>query len=124
MAYHDPIYETAVVPAAAIATAGTLATLIGPKGYTGRLVSIGAVVTTDTTAAATELRVGTSGDADKFGTLSVPIATAGPAAAYNNATISDIDTNLMAADTAVVIASDGASTAGAADVKVTVAWFK
>jgi len=43
--------------------------------------------------------------------------------ASNGATISNIDANLMPADTAVLIASDGGSNAGAADVVVTIAWF-
>jgi hypothetical protein len=43
--------------------------------------------------------------------------------ASNGATISNIDANLMPADTAVVIATDGNSTAGAADITVTIAWF-
>jgi len=106
-----------------VSTAATLVSVVGPAGKVGRLEGIGAVVTTSTTSAATELRVGSASDADAYGTLSVPIATAGAAAAYNSATISDIDANLMPADTAVLIASDGGSTAGAADVVVTIAWF-
>lgn len=124
MAYHDPVYATYTLTAETIDTAATLHSIIGPAGHTGVLIGIGAVVTTSTTAAATELRVGTTGDADKFGTLSVPVATAGPAAAYNDATISSVDDNLLPADTAVLIATDGGCTAGAADITVTVAWFK
>ena len=123
MAYDNPIHQTITLPGAAISASGTLVSAIGPAGKVGRLESIGAVVSTSTTAAASELRVGTASDADAYGTLSVPIATAGAAAAYNAATISDIDANLMPADTAVLIASDGGSTAGAADVVVTIAWF-
>jgi len=123
MAYDNPINQTITLPAAALSADATLVSVVGPAGKVGRLEGIGAVVTTDTTGAATELRVGSASDADAYGTLSVPIATAGAAAAYNGATISDIDANLMPADTAVLIASDGGSNAGAADVVVTIAWF-
>lgn len=121
--YNEPIYITTTLRAATLSSAATLASVVGPKGKTGRLVSVSAVVTLATTVAASELRVGSAADADKYGILSVPVATAGPAAAYNDATIYPIDDNLMPADTAVVIATDGGSTAGAADVTVVTAWF-
>lgn len=124
MAYNQPVTSTYTLRAATISAAATLLTVIGPRGYKGRLVGIGAVVTTSTTVAATALTVGTAADADKFGTLSVPVATAGAAAAYNNATITAIDDNLMAANTAVVIASGGNGGLGAADITVTIDWFK
>lgn len=124
MAYNQPTTSTYTLRAATISSAATLLTVIGPRGLKGRLVGIGAVVTTSTTDAATLLTVGTAADGDKFGTLSVPVATAGAAAAYNNPTITAIDSNLMAADTAVVIATNGGCTAGAADVTVTIDWFE
>lgn len=121
MAYHDPIYTTHTLKAQDIATAATLFHIVGPKGKVGRLESIAAAVTAATTVAATELRVGTAADADKFGTLSVPVATAGNG--YNNATIANIDTNPMPANDVVLIATDGGCTAGAADISVTIAWY-
>ena len=121
MAYHDPIHATYTLPAATISGAATLLTVVGPAGKVGRLEGISAAITTDTTVAATELRVGDAGDADQYGTLSVPVATAGNV--YNAATISATDDNVMPADTAVVIASDGGSTAGAADIAVYIAWY-
>ena len=121
MAYYNPTNQTYTQPGSSISTAGALLTVVGPAGKVGRLESISAVVTTNTTAAASEVRVGTAADADVYGILSVPIATAG--SAHNGATIYDIDVNQMPADTAVVIASDGGSTAGAADVTVTIAWY-
>ncbi|MDP1931906.1 MAG: hypothetical protein Q8L60_10655 [Gammaproteobacteria bacterium] len=122
--YNQPVTSTYTLRAATISTAATLLTVIGPRGHKGRLVGIGAVVTTSTTGAATLLTAGTAADGDKFGTLSVPVATAGAAAAYNNPTITDIDDNIMAADTAVVIATNGGCTAGAADITVTIDWFE
>lgn len=121
MAYHDPIYTTHNLQAATVSTAATLARIVGPRGKVGRLESITAVVTADTTVAATELRVGTAADADKFGTLSVPVAVTGNG--YNNATIANIDTNPMPANDVVLLATDGGSTAGAADISVTIAWY-
>lgn len=124
MAYNSPISVCYTMAAASIATAATLLTVVGPKGHKGRLMGIGAVVTTSTTDAATTITVGNAADGDKFGTLSVPVATAGAAAAYNNATISEVDDNIMPADKAVVIATGGECTAGAATVSVYIDWFK
>jgi hypothetical protein len=123
MSYANALTCSYLIPAATLSTAATLASIIGPRGKVGVLKGIGAVVTTNTTVAATELRVGDVGDADQYGILSVPVATAGPAAAYNEATLYPSNTNLMPADTAVVIATDGGCTAGAADVMVTIDWF-
>lgn len=122
MSYENPVVSTYTLPAATVSTAADLLSVMGPEGHRGILLGIGAVVTTDTTVAATELRVGDSGDADQYGTLSVPVATAGNG--YNAATISAVDDNIMPADTAVIISTDGGSTAGAADITVTIAWFK
>jgi len=124
MAYNNPISASYTVAAATISTAATLLTIIGPKGYKGRLAGIGGVVTTSTTDAATVIAVGSASDADKYGTLSIPVATAGASAAYNNATISDIDDNIMPADTAVLLSTGGESTAGAATITVYIDWFK
>ncbi len=121
--YNQPTTSTYTLRAATISTAATLQSVIGPRGMQGRLVGIGAVVTTNTTNAATLITVGTAADGDKFGTLSVPIATAGPAAAHNNPTLTPVDANLLAADTAVIIATNGGCTAGAADISVTIDWF-
>jgi len=124
MSYHDPVYTTHTLAAATLSSAADLLMVTGPRGHQGRLVGISAVVTTSTTVAATELRVGDAADADQYGIISVPVATAGAAAVYNEATIYDVDTNLMPADTTVIIATDGGCTAGAADVSVIIAWFK
>lgn len=124
MAYHNPIYSTYTLPASAISSAGTKLSVTGPRGHTGALIGISAVVTTNTTTAASEVRVGTASAHSKYGTLSVPVATAGADAVFNDADINPVDANLMPADTTVLIASDGGSDAGAADLTVTIAWFK
>lgn len=121
MSYDTADYRSYTLKAATLSTAATLLTVIGPKGKAGRLHDISAVVTTETTDAATELRVGDAGDADQYGILSVAAAAVG--AASNEPTIYDTDTNQLPADTAVIIATDGGCTAGAADVVVVIAWF-
>jgi hypothetical protein len=122
--YNQPKTGTYNRAAATISTAATLMTVTGPRGHKGRLVGIAATVTTNTTGDATLITVGNATTANKYGTLSVPIATAGAAATYNNATITDIDANIIPADSAVVIATNGGCTAGAADVAVMIDWFK
>lgn len=122
MAYERPVYSTYTLPAATISSAATLLRIVGPKGMTGVLAGISAVITTEATGSDTELRVGVSGDADKFGTLTVPASAVGTA--HNGADLSPADENLLPVDTTVLIATDGGGTAGAADIAVTVGWFK
>lgn len=124
--YDNPVTSTYTALAVDIASGGTLLSVQGPLGKQGRLVGIGAVVTTDTTVASTLVRIGDGSDTDKFGLLSVPVASAG--AGFNNATISTNTltqnaSTLIAANEKVVISSNGGSTAGAADITVTIAWF-
>ena len=126
--YDAPIHSTYTLKAATVSAAATLLSVVGPAGKQGHLVGMSAVVTTSTTVAATALSVGITGTLGKYGSLSVPIATAGPAAAYNAMTsLTTGATNgsavLIAADTAILLSSDGGSTAGAADITVTIAWF-
>jgi len=99
--------------------AGVLDKIIGPAGKAGRLVSITSIVTTNVTVAAAAVLVGISGDTAKFGTASVPISTAG--AGLNAFTAGG--TNEIPADTVIEIGTDGAATAGAADVDVTIDWY-
>lgn len=121
MAYDIPIHMTYTLPASAVDTAGTKLSVVGPLGLKGRLVSIGAVVTTATTVAASVIRVGTAGTADLYGSLTIPVGAAATVA--NSATISTTDSNQIAENTAVLISSDGGSTAGDADLTVTIAWY-
>lgn len=124
MAYNNPTTTTHNRSAATISTAATLMTIMGPRGMKGRLVGIGATVTTSTTDAATLLKIGSATDDDKYGTLSVPVATAGAASSYNNATIFDVDDNIIPANTPVIVSTNGGCTAGAADVAVIIDWFQ
>lgn len=119
--YDQPFRKTYTIPASAIDTAGVKLQIVGPKGLQGRLSDISAVITVDTTVAVTSIEVGTVADADKFGTLSVPIGVAGVLAnAFVDLTTDD---NLIPADTVVEISSDGGATAGDADLSVTIDWF-
>lgn len=124
MAYNQPITSTYTLRAATISAAATLLTVMGPLGYKGRLMGVGAAVTTTTTVAATQLRVGSASDADKYGILSVPVVTASSSAVYNNATIYAVDSNIIPENTPVLIASGGNGGNGAADITVTIDWFK
>ena len=121
MSYTNPVNVSYTLSASAIAAASVKLSVVGPKGLKGRLVGISAVITTDTTVAASVIQVGVSGTAAKHGSLSVPVAVAD--SAYNDATLLTDQDNEMPADTAVEIASDGGSTAGAADLVVVIAWY-
>ena len=116
------ITTTHNVKAATISTAATVLSFYGPRGMTGALRGIGAVVTTGVTDAACGLKLGNAADDDKFGTLSVPVGAA--ATGTNAATINAVDSNLIAANEQVILKTDGACTAGAADIAVVIDWFK
>lgn len=121
MAYNAPIYTTHNVNAATLSSAGELMQIAGPSGKQGRVVDVTCVVTTGVTVAANDITVGTITDADAFATLTVPISSADAVA--NGATILTDDDNLIPADSAVIVATDGACTAGAGSVTVVIAWF-
>lgn len=122
MSYSEKyISSTYRFPAAALASAATLGHIVGPKGKTGRLMGVGSVVTTAVTTAASEVRIGVAATAAKYGTLSVPVSSV--AAVANGAVINAVDDNLIAADSAVVISTDGEAAAGAADLLVYIDWF-
>jgi hypothetical protein len=108
-------------PAGSLTSAATLGRIVGPRGKTGRLMGIGAVVTTGVTVAASSVRVGVVDAETKYGTLSVPISSAN--SVHNNATINPIDANLIPANTVVNVGSGGGATAGAADILVYIDWF-
>lgn len=119
MSYDNPIRITTEVLASAISTNGVKRKIAGPAGLTGRIESVVALVTTATTADATIISVGTSGDPDAYTTLSVPILSADGIA---NVTVGGV-TDAIPADSIVEISSDGGSTAGAADIVVVTAWY-
>ena len=87
----------------------------------GRVDSMIAVNTSAVTGAASEIRVGDAADADKFATMSVPISADNEV--QNEFVGLTTDDNLIPADTRVIIATDGAATAGDANLFVTIGWF-
>lgn len=119
MSYSNPTTCTYRFPAVSVIAAATLGRIIGPSGKTGRIVDVGYVVTTGVTVAASNLIVGSAADTDAYSTLAVPIAAA--AATGNGAT--DGVTDLIPADTAVLVGSAGGATAGAVDALVVIDWF-
>ncbi|MCP4145393.1 MAG: hypothetical protein GY752_08935 [bacterium] len=121
MNYDNPIYMTYTLDAASIASAADLLDVAGPKGKTGRVVAIAMVVTTGVTVAAGTVVVGDGTTANKYGTMTAPIASADAVA--NDFTDAHSDSNLIAADSRLVIGAGGECTAGAGNIAVTVAWF-
>ncbi|MFA5632972.1 MAG: hypothetical protein WC997_15810 [Porticoccaceae bacterium] len=121
MAYHDPIYATYTAAAASLTSAATLLKVAGPKGKKGAIVGLSAVVTTAVTVADATVTVGTTDDADKYATLDVEVASVNDV--FSDAVISPVDSNLIAPDSVVALATGGEATAGAATITVTIAWF-
>lgn len=120
--YDQPLRQTYTLLASAVATSGTKLTVMGPAGRKGRLAAMGAVVTTATTATVSIISVGITGTLGKFGSLTIPVGAAVVTTA--NAMVDlTTDANLIPADTPVLISSNGGSTAGAADLTVTIDWF-
>lgn len=117
-------------PAAAIATAAVFGRIIGPRGKTGRVRGMEYIVTTGVTVAASAVTVGVNG-AVAPASLSVPVAsandggsmTAAEVKAAGAAQVAGTNDVELTADTVIEVASDGGSTAGAADIIVTVDWF-
>jgi hypothetical protein len=121
MAYDNPTSVTYTIENVTISTSGVKLHLVGPAGKQGRIVDMGFVTTTATTAAATELRVGTVADPDAYAILSVPIQIANTVS--TDATLYTSSHNLMPASTYFELTSDGGSTAGAGTIILTVDWF-
>ena len=119
--YANPIRATYFVQAATLSSAAELLNIAGPSGKQGRLVDISVFVTTGVTFAAALLSLGSTTDGDAYGTLSVPVTAAD--GVVNGATSLTDDDNLIPADAAVVLATDGGCTAGAGSIAVTIDWF-
>jgi hypothetical protein len=95
--------------------------LAGPKGLTGRVTSIVALVTTDVTVAASSINVGISGgDLDAYATA--PVAIAAADAVTGNVVAAGASGNRIPADTKFAISNGGGSTAGVGNVTVTIEW--
>lgn len=119
--YDNPIVISYTIPAADMSTDATELQIVGPPGLEGKLLGIEGVLTVATTTAASELTVGTAANDDAFGILAIPVALINTI--HNAPTIFTNDALRMAADTRVVIASDGGAAAGTLAVIVTIGWF-
>lgn len=119
MSYSNPTNTTYRFPASSVTSAATLGRIIGPAGLNGRLLDIGYVVTTGVTVAPSNIRVGSTGVNNAYGSIVVPVAavdTAGNGMA-RGATVE------IPKDTPVLIGSAGGATAGAVDILVTIDWY-
>jgi hypothetical protein len=120
--YDNPIYVTYAVAAGGLSGgAATLKRFIGPVGRTGHVRALTYIVTTSVTVAAALVTIDTSGTAGAYGSVSIPVSSAnagGSATKANLAAAADIP-----ADTVISIKTNGASTAGAADITLAVGWF-
>lgn len=119
MDYANPITTTYRFPAVSVTGAATLGRIQGPKGKRGRIVDVGAVTTTATTVAATNLIVGSVADTDAYATLPIPVTAINLGLSNSTKGVELI----IPADTLVLVGSAGGATAGAVDALVTIAWF-
>ena len=120
--YDKPLRETYFLRAVAIDTDTLLASFVGPKGRKGRIVNFSYVLTVAATVADTVLTLGPNGDASPV-TLTVPFT--GSAIGANDA-ITNAQAYAhaeLAADTNVELVSNAGSTAGDADIAVTIEWY-
>lgn len=120
--YDNPIqvsYRFAAVTMAG--GAAVLGRLQGPIGKAGRVASLTYLVTTGVTVAANTITIDTNAGITTPVTLSVPVASANAGGSATKAVLA-AQTELPA-DTVVEVQSAGASTAGAADLNLSIDWF-
>lgn len=117
--YDHPFQVTYKFPAAALSGgAATFGRFIGPKGKTGRLLSLTTINTTGVTVASATVIVGAAG---VYGTVTVPISAINLGLSATDAQIKAA--TLIPADTVITVGTSGAATAGAVDVTISVGWF-
>lgn len=127
MSYSNGQFITYQVLASAIVSAaGQAGNFAGPKGATGRLVSIVGVATTGLTVADAAVTLRDQAATEIYGSLAAPFG-GGVGAVLNDLTIDDVSAapahnNRIPADTALELDGDGGATAGAADFYVTILW--
>ena len=122
MAYDKPIYQTFTANAnASVSTAADVFQISGPVGKTGRVVAVSLATSTATTVAASALELGTQADADALGSIAVPITAINLGIQIGQTALDTISD--LAADTVYTLRGNGAASAGALDIAVTVAWF-
>jgi len=119
MSYENPLTAVYRFPAATVSSAAVVGRIVGPLGKRGRVVGVGSVVTTNVTAAAANINIGSATDADAYGTSAIPISSANAVA---NA-FTPVYNHEIPANEVVNVAAGGESTAGAADLLVMVDWY-
>lgn len=121
--YDSPLFQT--IPAhadASVSTAADVFQLASPSpGMKGRVLGISIVTTTATTVAAAELLLGTVADPDAYGTIAIPITAIDTQIALTKVQIAAILE--LPADTVLLLSGDGAATAGALDIALTIGWY-
>ena len=118
MSYSNPISATYRFPAASTTAAAVVGRIAGPKGKTGRLVGAAYVITTGTTVTAPVVHIGSASDADAYGILTMAIGSANDVG--NTLTMGAEP--IVAADTVVNVSVATTSTAGAADLLISIDW--
>ena len=118
--WDKPIQTTYRIPAADLTGGARIFAYIqGPPGARGRIQFLQTAVTTNVTVAAAAILVGISGDTDKFLSFNTPVSSAGAVLVTRSSQVSHAE---LSADTVIQIGTDGAATAGAADINLCVAW--
>lgn len=118
--YHSDV-RTYTISAATLSTDADLLKIAGPYGKSGRVIGVECCVTTAVTVAANLISIGSGSDEDAYATLSVAVGAAETVA--NNFTDLTSDSNLITADTAVLVHTGGECTAGAGTITLTISWF-
>ena len=118
--YDNPITITYTAALHAVDGAGTNALIFrGPPGARGVLRQLSIVINVATTVATSLVRLGITGDLDRFASLVVPIGVALVAAGLGKG---DMDNIFIDADTNILLNDDGAATVGDVDIVCVIDW--
>jgi hypothetical protein len=128
--YDNADSRTYRFPAATLSAAAVVGRFQGPAGKVGRVRGIEYMTTTGITVAASLVTVGVNG-AVAPASISIPVTAINLGGAMSDdevkaagaeevAGTNDVE---LTADTTIEVASDGGSTAGAADLIIKVDWF-
>lgn len=119
MSYDQGIHATYRFPTAAVDTDAVIGRIVGPAGKKGRLLDVASVVINEVTDASAKISVGNADNDARYGYHTQPIG----AAAVTTNGITRGTSEYIAADSDVVVSSDGGATAGDSDIVVHIVWF-
>lgn len=121
--YDNPQKSVIHLDAAAVATGGDLANIVGPAGKVGRVTRFEVLVTTAFTVADSILTLDTiTPSLTNDPTLTIPF-TGSAIGDVVRATKAELDAfDDMPADSGLQLASDGGSTAGAGSIELEIEW--